>query len=60
LSRRPGAANFGDVLGYAAQRQTMYFPAGIPLVALVAFIAWQIKQEADRSRSNTSATSTKR
>jgi hypothetical protein len=30
---------------------TMYFPAGIPLVALVAFIAWSIKQETDRSRN---------
>jgi hypothetical protein len=29
----------------------MYFPAGIPLVALLALIAWNIRQEAERQRS---------
>jgi hypothetical protein len=29
----------------------MYFPAGIPLVALLALIAWNMRQEAERQRA---------
>lgn len=29
----------------------MYFPAGIPLIALIALIAWNIKQESEWQRS---------
>jgi hypothetical protein len=29
----------------------MYFPAGIPFVALLALIAWNIRQEAERQRA---------
>jgi hypothetical protein len=50
LARQTEAANFVEVLGYNA-RADMYFPAGIPLVALLALIAWNIKQEADRQRA---------
>jgi hypothetical protein len=29
----------------------MYFPAGIPLVALVALVIWNARQEAQRAQS---------
>jgi hypothetical protein len=30
----------------------MYFPAGIPLVALIALIVWNSHQEAERQRAS--------
>jgi hypothetical protein len=29
----------------------MYFPAGIPLLALLALIAWNIRQDAERLKA---------
>ena len=35
-------------------RPNMYFPAGIPLVALIALIVWNAWQEAERQRASNS------
>jgi hypothetical protein len=43
-------ANFGGILSYNAP-VAMYFPAGIPLVALVALVIWNARQEAQRAQS---------
>jgi len=39
----------------------MYFPAGIPLIALVALVIWNARQETERARtaSGTPKSSTK-
>jgi hypothetical protein len=29
----------------------MYFPAGIPIVALIALVIWNARQEAERARA---------
>jgi hypothetical protein len=42
------AANFAQNLGYNAAAN-MFFPAGIPLVAVVALIIWNARQEAERT-----------
>jgi hypothetical protein len=51
VARSFRAANFAEILGYNARR-VMYFPAGIPFVALLALIAWNTWQEAERSRKS--------
>jgi hypothetical protein len=44
------AANFAQNLGYDGA-VNMFFPAGIPLVAVVALIVWNTRQEAERERA---------
>jgi hypothetical protein len=47
-------ANFTPDLGYHAAGQLMYFPAGIPIVLLVALIVYTSKKEAQLKSSNVS------
>jgi hypothetical protein len=49
LARRTEAANFAQNLGYSGAAK-MFFPAGIPLTAVVALIIWNARQEAERER----------
>jgi hypothetical protein len=49
LARRTEAANFALKLGYSGAAK-MFFPAGIPLTAVVALIIWNARQEAERER----------
>jgi hypothetical protein len=35
---------------WARMAGLMYFPAGIPLIALVALVIWNARQEAERAR----------
>ena len=49
LARRTETANFAPNLGYNGTSK-MFFPAGIPLTAVVALIIWNARQEAERER----------
>jgi len=48
LARPTNPANFGQNLGYNAAAD-MFFPAGIPFVAVVALIIWSARQEAQHT-----------
>jgi hypothetical protein len=50
LARHTEAANFAPKLGYSDESK-MFFPAGIPLTAVVALIIWNAWQEAERERN---------
>jgi hypothetical protein len=48
LARSIRPANFAKNLRYNAAAD-MYFPAGIPLIAVVVLIIWSARQEAEHS-----------
>ncbi|HEX2871199.1 MAG TPA: hypothetical protein VHP33_08085 [Polyangiaceae bacterium] len=43
-------ANFGPILGYNVAAD-MFFPAAIPLVAVVALVIWSTVEESRRTNS---------
>ncbi|HVY29330.1 MAG TPA: hypothetical protein VHB79_22380 [Polyangiaceae bacterium] len=45
-------ANFAENLGYNAAAG-MYFPAGIPLIALVVLVIYNAQQEKQRAQTTT-------
>jgi hypothetical protein len=51
LARPTEPANFARDLGYNAAAD-MFFPAGIPLAAVVALIIWNTHQEAKHGKSS--------
>jgi hypothetical protein len=50
VARRDEAANFAENLGYN-RPASMFFPAGIPFIALVALVIWNARQEAERAQA---------
>jgi hypothetical protein len=53
LARPSAPANFAPILGYNVAAD-MFFPAAIPLLAVVAAIIWSTVEESRRSNADKS------